>query len=180
MDHAACFERDALATSTSCTRRVADDPQPADADDLVQETLTRAFAAFHRFRQGSNLRAWLYRTLTNTYIDDYRKQRRGRQSIVAEIPDRPPWAADHTSAGLPSAENEAMTHLPDPSVTQAPSRPGEQVRIVAYLADVEGLSHRQIAEVVQTPVGTRHVAAAPGRHRLRSPLEGYAGETSGP
>ncbi|HEY5555177.1 MAG TPA: sigma-70 family RNA polymerase sigma factor, partial [Cellulomonas sp.] len=94
---------------------------PADAEDLVQETFTKAFAAFHQYRPGTNLKAWLYRILTNTFINTYRKkQREPLQSAAEDVED---WqiarAASHTSAGLRSAEAEALDHLPDSDVKEA-------------------------------------------------------------
>ena len=97
---------------------------PSDAEDLVQETFAKAFAAFHQFRPGTNLKAWLYRILTNTFINTYRKkQRQPLQSHAEEIED---WqlarAESHTSTGLKSAETEALDHLPDSDVKDALQR----------------------------------------------------------
>ena len=94
---------------------------PADAEDLVQETFLKAFAAFHQFEEGTNLKAWLYRILTNTYINSYR--RRQRQPVQAPTEEITDWqlaeAESHTSSGLRSAETEALDRLPDSDIKEA-------------------------------------------------------------
>ena len=121
-DRRARFERDAMPfldqlypAALRMTRN------PADAEDLVQETYLKAFAAFHQFEEGTNLKAWLYRILTNTFINSYRrKQRQPVQAPTEEITD---WqlaeAESHTSSGLKSAEMEALDRLPDSDVKEA-------------------------------------------------------------
>ncbi len=151
---------------------------PADAEDLVQETFVKAFAAFHQFEEGTNLKAWLYRILTNTYINIYRKkQREPQQSMTDEIDD---WslakAAEHTSSGLRSAETEALDHLPDAAVKDALANLPEDFRMAVYLADVEGFSYKEIAEIMGTPIGTVMSRLHRGRKALQKALRSYAVE----
>ena len=149
---------------------------PDDAEDLVQETFSKAYAAFGQYRPGTNLKAWLYRILTNTYINHYRKkQREPQQSDAEEVED---WqihrAASHTSTGLRSAEAEAIDSLGDDVVKDALAAIPEDRRLAVYLADVEGFAYKEIAEIMQTPIGTVMSRLHRGRAQLRTLLADHA------
>ncbi len=178
-ERAARFEREAMpyldqlyGAALRMTRN------PADAEDVVQETFAKAFASFHQFRPGTNLKAWLYRILTNTYINAYRKEQRRPQ--IADGDDVEDWqiarAAEHTSTGLRSAEAEALEQIPDGTVSDALARLSPERRMAVYLADVEGFSYKEIAEIMGTPIGTVMSRINRGRKQLRDLLADYAHE----
>lgn len=176
-ERTARFERDALqyldqlyGAAMRMTRN------PADAEDLVQETYMKAFAAFDSFTDGTNLKAWLFRILTNTYINIYRKkQRQPYQSGSEDLTD---WqlheVESHDSRGLRSAEAEALDRLADVDVVEALAKVPEDFRMAVYLADVEGFSYKEIAEIMDTPVGTVMSRLHRGRKLLRELLQDYA------
>ncbi|MBE3000935.1 sigma-70 family RNA polymerase sigma factor [Nocardiopsis sp. HNM0947] len=151
---------------------------PADAEDLVQETFAKAFANFHQFRAGTNLRAWLYRILTNTFINGYRKkQREPRQETTDEIKDWQLAAAEaHTSKGMRSAETEVLDHLPDSDIKQALARLPLDFQEVIYLVDIEGYAYKEVAERMDTPLGTVMSRLHRARRQLREMLADYGRE----
>jgi len=173
------FERDALpyldqlyAAAMRMTRN------PQDAEDLVQETYAKAYSAFHQFNEGTNLKAWLYRILTNTFINTYRKkQREPQQSMSEDVEDWQLYAAEeHSSSGLRSAEIEALDHLPDSDIKEALQQLPEDFRLAVYLADVEGFPYKEIAQIMDTPIGTVMSRLHRGRRGLQKLLADYARE----
>ncbi len=173
------FERDALeyldqlyGAALRMTRN------PADAEDLVQETYAKAYGSFHQYAPGTNLKAWLYRILTNTYINSYRKAQRSPK--LADGENVEDWqlarAESHTSRGLRSAEMEALDRMPDSAVTDALQELSPDFRLAVYLADVEGFAYKEIAEIMGTPIGTVMSRLNRGRRQLREALSDYARE----
>ena len=151
---------------------------PQDAEDLVQETYLKAYKAFHSFKKGTNLKAWLYRIMTNTYINSYRKkQRQPVQQLTEEITDYQLYTtSSHDSTGLESAEVLALENLPNSDIVDALNLLSDDYRLVVYLADVEGLAYKEIAEAMGTPLGTVMSRLHRGRKQLRGLLKEVARE----
>jgi RNA polymerase sigma-70 factor (ECF subfamily) len=176
-ERAARFEREALPYLDlvhAAALRITSGA--ADAEDIVQETYARAFASFHQFKPGTNLKAWLYRIMTNVYINNYRKAKRSPQvSDGAEVED---WhlarAESHSSSPTPTADSAALSRLPDRQVVAAVQSLREEARYVVYLADIEGLSYKEIADILSVPVGTVMSRLSRARAQLRKKLVDYA------
>jgi len=172
------FERDAIVFMDQLyAAALRYTKNPEDARDLVQDTYLKAFNSFHQFEEGTNLRAWLYRVLTTTFINTYRKDQRRPQLSAGELED---WqlakAQSHTSDLGKSAEAEALENLPDSDIKRALQEIPEEFRIAVYLADVEGFSYKEIADIVDVPAGTVMSRLHRGRKQLREKLADYAKE----
>jgi RNA polymerase sigma-70 factor, ECF subfamily len=151
---------------------------PADAEDLLQETYLRAYRGFGGFEQGTNLKAWLYRILTNTYINQYRaKKRRFDETELDETEDlflyRRLGGLEAVAAGR-SAEDELMDWFTDYEVKEAVESLPEQFRMAVLLADVEGFSYKEIAEILDIPIGTVMSRLHRGRKALQKQLYEFA------
>ena len=151
---------------------------PSDAEDLVQETYLRAYRGFEGFREGTNLKAWLYRILTNTFINTYRaKKRRPDQVDLDDVED---FYLFRRLGGLESAEanrtaeTEVLDALPDAEVKEALESLPEQFRMAVILADIEGFSYKEIAEILDVPIGTVMSRIHRGRKQLQRRLWDYA------
>jgi len=145
----------------------------ADAEDLVQEAMMKAYAGFHAFRRDTNLRAWLLRILINSYISDYRKKRRQPVQYSTEDFTEQRLADSYSrcaSAGLRSAEDQALDSLPDNAIKSAMQALPQQFRDVIYYADVEGFRYHEIAAITNTPIGTVASQLHRGRRQLRKLL----------
>ena len=147
---------------------------PADAQDLVQETYLKAYRGFRTFEEGTNLKAWLYRILTNTYINMYRaKKRRPEQADVDDVEDlylyRRLGGLEAAVAGR-SAEEEVLDRFTDAEVKEAVESLPEQFRMVVLLADVEDFSYKEIAAILDIPIGTVMSRLHRGRRALQKAL----------
>jgi len=149
----------------------------ADAEDLLQETYLKAYRAYARFEEGTNLRAWLFRILTNTYISTYRKRQRGPEiTDVDDVEDLYLYRR-LTATGLSrSAEDAALERLTAPEVLSALDDLPEQFRLAVLLSDVEGFSYKEIAEITDVPIGTVMSRIHRGRKALQKALAPYAAE----
>jgi len=172
------FERDALQYMNqlyAAAMRYTKNPE--DAQDLVQDTYAKAYTSFHQFEPGTNLKAWLYRVLTTTFINTYRKDQRRPQTSDSELED---WqiaeASSHTSDQGKSTEDVVLENLPDSDIKTALAEIPEEFRMAVFLADVEGFSYKEIAEIVGVPAGTVMSRLHRGRKQLREKLTDYARE----
>ncbi len=173
------FERDALpyldALYAGAMRFTSN---PAEAEDLVQDTMLKAYNAFHQFQEGTNLKAWLFRIMQNSFISDYRKKR--REPLMTSTDNMEDWQVSrmesNSRAALPSAEDIVLDALPDGDVLDALKALPEDFRTAVYLADVEGFSYAEIAEIMHTPTGTVMSRIHRGRKRMRDALTDHAME----
>jgi RNA polymerase sigma-70 factor (ECF subfamily) len=153
---------------------------PADAEDLVQETYLRAYRGYPGFREGTNLKAWLYKILTNTFINEYRARR--RRPAESDLDDGDDWSLYQRVGGLEAVdanrtpEREVLDSLPDEEVKAALESLPEQFRIAVILCDVEEFSYKEIAEILGVPIGTVMSRIHRGRKLLQQRLWDYAAE----
>jgi len=149
---------------------------PADAEDLLQETFMRAFSAFHTFEPGTNLKAWLYRILMNTYISSYRKAKRSPQTVPTDDVEPFSYIRSIAEDGSRTPEAEVLDRIPDEEVKHALEELPEQFRVAVLLADVEGFSYKEIADITETSIGTVMSRLHRGRKALQKALWQYARE----
>jgi RNA polymerase sigma-70 factor (ECF subfamily) len=148
---------------------------PSDAEDLIQETFAKAYAKFHQFQPGTNLRAWLHRILSNTFINTYRKKRREPlQDLGSEFQDDWQTGADPLMPPARSAEAEVLDQLADTEVLRALRELPSEFRVAIYLADIEGYPYKEVAEMMGCPIGTVMSRLHRGRAKLRQRLAGHA------
>ena len=147
---------------------------PADAEDLLQETFLRAFSAYDSFEPGTNLKAWLYRILMNTYISSYRKQKRSPQTVPAEELGDFSLYRQIIEDGDRTPETQVLENIPDEEVKAALDELPEQFRVAVLLADVEGFSYKEIADITETSIGTVMSRLHRGRKALQKALWEYA------
>ncbi|MFQ6097298.1 MAG: sigma-70 family RNA polymerase sigma factor [Armatimonadota bacterium] len=147
-----------------------------DAEDLAQETFVKAYSSFHQFRRGTNFKAWLFRILTNTYINVYRRKRRGPEFVALDDLTADLAALNRAEEGHSPTEPEeaALARLPDEEIEKALSELPEVFRLVVILADMQQLPYRDVAEALDIPVGTVRSRLFRGRRILRRRLREYA------
>ena len=152
--------------------------KPADAEDLVQDTYMQAFRKFDQYQPGTNLKAWMYRIMTNTFLNKYRlKTRRPQEDGSGEISDQAQVAQSlHHEEGMPSAETTALERLPNETIQAAFDKLSDEHRTVVYLADVEQFSYKEISQILGIPLGTVMSRLHRGRSQLREELSDYARE----
>lgn len=148
----------------------------ADAEDLVQDTMVKAYRSFHTYQDGTNVLAWLLRIMTNTWMNSHRRAQCRPSEVLSEDITDAQWVAhaEHQSTGLLSAELAALEALGDDDVRDAFARVPESQRLAVYYADVEGLPYREIAHILDIPEGTVMSRVFRGRRVLRGLLVGVA------
>ena len=173
------FERDAMeyarqlyGAAMRMTRN------PSDAEDLVQETFLKAYRAYHTFEAGTNLKAWLYRILTNTYINKYRKDsRRPSEVDLGSVEDLYLYrriGSEQSAEAARTTEDRVLDGLVESDIKAAVEDLSENFRLPVLLADLEGLSYKQIAEILDIPIGTVMSRLHRGRKAMQKALWGYA------
>jgi RNA polymerase sigma-70 factor (ECF subfamily) len=178
MANQADFERDAMpmasqlyAAALRLTRN------PSDAEDLVQETFLKAYRAYHTFQEGTNLKAWLYRILTNTFINNYRRETRRPQEVeLGELQDLYLYRrlATGDDASTRSAEDQLLEGLVEDDIRRAVEELPENYRLPVLLADLEGFSYKEIARILDIPIGTVMSRLHRGRKALERALFEFA------
>jgi RNA polymerase sigma-70 factor (ECF subfamily) len=179
MAEQANFERDAMQYAPqlySAALRMT--RNPSDAEDVVQETFLKAYRAYHTFKEGTNLKAWLYRILTNTYINRYRKQQRRPSEVeLGDLQDFYLYRRLGEETGAePSAEDSVLDQIVDTDVKEALESLPEHFRLPVLLADVEGFSYKEIAQIIDIPIGTVMSRLHRGRKALQQKLWSLAEE----
>ena len=149
---------------------------PTDAEDLLQETFLRGFSAYDSFEPGTNLKAWLYRILMNTYISSYRKQKRSPQTVSSDDVEDFSLYRHIIDEGGRTPEAQVLDSIPDEEVKRALDELAEQFRVAVLLADVEGFSYKEIADITDTSIGTVMSRLHRGRKALQKALWEYARE----
>ncbi|GAC1411144.1 MAG: RNA polymerase sigma factor SigR [Actinomycetota bacterium] len=151
---------------------------PSDAQDVLQDTALKAYQAFGQFEPGTNLRAWLYKILINTFISSYRKAKRGPQTVsdTVEVDGEDFSLFDRladTTTGTPEAI--LLDQIPDEEVKHALEELPDQFRVAVLLADVEGFSYKEIADITDVSIGTVMSRLHRGRKQLQRSLWEFAG-----
>jgi RNA polymerase sigma-70 factor (ECF subfamily) len=173
------FERDALQDSRqlySAAMRMA--RNPSDAEDLVQETFLKAYRAYDSFEEGTNLKAWLYRILTNTYINKYRKDsRRPSETDLGDVEDLYLYrrlGSEDTVDVSRTTEDRVLDGLVESDIKAAVEELPENFRMPVLLADLEGFSYKEIAEILDIPIGTVMSRLHRGRKAMQKRLWEFA------
>lgn len=172
------FEREAVPLITGMYRQALRlTRNHSDAEDLLQDTAAKAYAAFDSFQVGTNLAGWLYRIMSNTHLSDYRrKTRRPTLQLTDEFTDSQLMTHDDRSTAPRSAEDQALARISDQGIAEAMCALPETFRTAVYYADVEGFKYGEIAEMTDVPLGTVMSRVFRGRRQLRLALSGFAGD----